>query len=91
MQKPIHYRLVQEQYTSKAKQIYKDFIIDELGEDFERQLHYEAACTSLKEIKAMVNAMPEGKHKRRSLVFCEEKLKELQSIAYKFTPSPYTL
>jgi hypothetical protein len=91
MHKPIHYRCTQEKYISNAHQIYKDFIVDELGERFERQLHYEAACTSLKEIKTSIDAMPQGKQKRQATVFYEEKLKELQSIAHRFQATPYTL
>jgi hypothetical protein len=86
-----HYAQARFNYTTKAEEILLDFIIDELGENAYKQLRYEAACTSLKELKDKISAMPSGKIKQQALGFYEDKLQHLEEEARNYSLTPYTL
>lgn len=86
-----HYAQTRFSYISKAEEILLDFIIDELGENDYKQLRYEAACTSLKESKGIIDAMPSGKIKQQALAFYEDKLNQLEKESANYSATPYTL
>jgi hypothetical protein len=92
MKKHSHrYGQIKHKYVQMAQQIHQDFVADALGEDVERQLRYEAACTSLKEIKKHIDSMVGGKMRDQSLLFYDEKLRQLQEHANEYEATPYTL
>jgi uncharacterized protein (DUF2164 family) len=86
-----HYSTAQSIYTIEAEKCLEDFILDELGEDFYKQLRYEAACTSLKALKKQISEMQEGKVKRQTVIFYEQKRRQLEEEASKYDQTPYTL
>jgi hypothetical protein len=88
---PTHYLMAQSEYSKISQAVYKDFIADELGEEFAKQLHYEAACEGLRELKKYIETLPSHKKQYHAMTFYREKLKHLQSIAHQFQKTPYTL
>jgi hypothetical protein len=86
-----HYIQTRYDYTCKAEEILHDFIIDELSECGYKQLRYEAACTSLKELKNKIDAMPTGKIKDQAFGFYRSKLSQLEQEALNYSSTPYTL
>lgn len=86
-----HYNAAQSIYITEAEKCLEDFILDELGEDFYKQLRYEAACTSLKALERQITHMQEGKVKRQTIKFYDQKRKQLEEEACKYDQTPYTL
>jgi hypothetical protein len=85
------YGQIKHKYMQMAQQMHQDFIVDALGEDVEKQLRYEAACTSLKEIKKDIDSMASGNMRDQFLLFYDEKLRQLQERANEHEATPYTL
>ena len=89
-QQPTQYVMAQNEYSKISQAIHKDFLADELGEEFARQLHYEAACTGLKELKKYIDSLESHKKQPQAMKFYEEKLEHLRNIAHQFKRTPYT-
>lgn len=85
------YVQIKKKYVEIAQEVHKDFLADFLGEAAEKQLYYEAACTSLKQIKTYISSMPNDRKRHQALLFYEDKLNELQTRAKDYESTPYTL
>jgi hypothetical protein len=87
-----HYQSTRQKYLTKAKEIFDDFIIDELGgEKIYKQLRYEAACECLKEIFQEIMQMPSGKTRQQAYLFYQHKLAQLEKELANYSRTPYTI
>jgi hypothetical protein len=78
-------------FLEEAKNIFREFLIDELGEDFYDQLRYEAACTALKDLKRRIEKTKGYKEQKQLNTFYIEKLEELKGKSSQFKATPYTV
>ena len=78
-------------FSEEAKNIFRDFLMDELGEDFYNQLRYEAACTALKDLKKRIEKAKSYKEQKQLNTFYVEKLEELKEKSFQFKATPYTV
>lgn len=86
-----HYSRAHASYIADAHKLLEEFILDELGEAYHKQLRYEAACTSLKKLGEKIEAMEEGKARRQSQLFYDQKRRQLEEEAANYEVTPYTL